>query len=840
MAAGAEMPHTLAHPGLHGVGRRNVEIARKRANRKSAEHQAESPARAAQTREHAAEAQGPGAAPLLGGLDAASAMPVAFNAEGSPALGADGATNQRTVLTLQRTVGNAAVSRALQRRIRAGLPLPGHGRGESPRRRRRLARLAALGIEPAQAYDQIRPSGLHHRPAARGASPAGPSANLARKHDPRVARQRLAAHGRHGEPGATTTVQAAGETPAPAAAFFTPAPGATSFYGKPLHRSTGKPVVQRAGKAGKIGKAIGKGAGMAFLGTIAGPLMYFNPEKRKTLKASWNRFSAPNVYANAHLERLAKANLIFKEIGSIAGWVSLISGAISLIAVASGVAAAAAAVFGTISAIAGIVAMSIAGLNAILSSVLMFSNLKKAFGLGGQAIEKNARKQFWLDLVGTIGGLIQAAAGVGGLAIGGWSATSGAESYIGTKLLETQIQFGQAGAVGMSGSIADEVHGGVQEAGHNIENWNPHAPPPVPGGPPPLVTQPSQGVIPPPPPGPPPLVTQQSQGVIPPPPPGPPPLVTQQSQGAIPPPPPGPQPPVPQPPQGVIPPPPPGPLPPVPQPPQGGPIPLPLVQPKRLDEAGLGRLVARLGLAQREGESEGPEEEDYTSQVVGKLQEALSGLRTARSDAVEDKNRGKAEKAETQSLGGELKGASAGLEQAATMPGETVGKLGEMSAKADEGSAQEEQIKSGEKKLTKEEAQAQETAFESANQQLDGVEAQTGMKFGEPKKVNKVAAFFKKGWRGLKKWFSKAVLNIRTRIRAIFTSIKTKVATFVLKVSGVGEDVTALNAEAKRVDATVPGELEASEEQMEAASQFESGSGGAESKLQDALAGLSG
>jgi hypothetical protein len=786
----------------------------------------------------------------VGGFDAASATPVAFNADGSPALGADGATNQRTVLTLQRTVGNAAVSRALQRRIRAGLPMPGRGRSESPRRRRRLARLAALGIEPAQAYDQIRPSSLHHRPAERGASPAGPSANLARKHDPRVARQRLAAHGRHGEPGATTTAQATGETPAPDGAYFQPAPGATSLYGKPLHRSTGRPVIQRAGKAGKIGKAIGKGAGMAFLGTIAGPLMYFSPGKRKTLKDSWNRFSAPNVYANAHLERLAKANLIFKEIGSIASWVSLISGAISLIAVASGVAAAAAAVFGTISAIAGIVAMSIAGLNAILSSVLMFSNLKKAFGLGGQAIEKNARKQFWLDLVGTIGGLIQVAAGVGGMAIGGWSATSGAENFIGTELTKTQIQFGQAGAVGLSGNIAEEVHGGVQEAGHNIGNWDPHAPP---LGPPPPVPQLPPG----PPPGPPPPVPGgPPQRPLPPVPGGPPqrplpPVPGGPPQKPLPPVPGGP-PPLPPRPQRPLPPPggpPQKPLPPVPggppdvaqTPPAPGPIPIPYpIQPKRLDEAGLGRLIARLGLAQREGEDEGPEEEDYTGQVVGKLQEALSGLRSARSDAIEDKNRGKAEKAETTSLGGELKGASTGLEQAATSPGETVGKLQEMSAKADEGSAQEDQIKSGEKKLTKEEAQAQETAFDSANQQLDGVEAQTGMKFGEPKKVNKVAAFFKKGWRGLKKWFSKAVLNIRTRIKAIFTSIKTKVATWVLKVSGVGEDVTALNAEAKRVDATVPGEMEASEQQMEAASQFESGSGGAESKLQDALAGLSG
>ncbi|HYF65307.1 MAG TPA: hypothetical protein VD886_20940, partial [Herpetosiphonaceae bacterium] len=165
-------------------------------------------------------------------------------------------------------------------------------------------------------------------------------------------------------------------------------------------------TIQRGG----VAKAIGLGVLNSFVNAIGGPLLHFKYLKeshRAEWKKDWKRLETS--YDSVHLERMAKAAKIIKEIGAFAGWVSLMSSIGALIAAAFAPAGlAASAVLGSISAIAGLVAGAVGLISGGLSTVLAISTLRKALAIkNAKSVERRRLMLlFYRDLTGAISGLI--------------------------------------------------------------------------------------------------------------------------------------------------------------------------------------------------------------------------------------------------------------------------------------------------------------------------------------------------------------------------------------------------------------------------------------------------
>jgi hypothetical protein len=202
-------------------------------------------------------------------------------------------------------------------------------------------------------------------------------------------------------------------------------------------------TIQRGGVAG----AVGKGVLMAFVNAIAGPLMHFKYLKgshRDEWNKDWKRLE--NSYDSVHLERMAKAAKIIKEIGAFAGWVSLMTSISALIAAAFAPAGlAVSAVLGSISAIAGLVAGAVGLISGGLSTVLAISTLRKALAIkNAKSVERRKLMLlFYRDLTGAISGLIAGAGSVVGLSIGAFQLTQSAGD------VATNLAGGGLTAVGM-------------------------------------------------------------------------------------------------------------------------------------------------------------------------------------------------------------------------------------------------------------------------------------------------------------------------------------------------------------------------------------------------------
>lgn len=207
-----------------------------------------------------------------------------------------------------------------------------------------------------------------------------------------------------------------------------------------------------------------------------------------------------------------------------------------------------------------------------------------------------------------------------------------------------------------------------------------------------------------------------------------------------------------------------------------------------------------------EEETERPEEEDFSGQVLSELDKVGSEGREVKSIATQDKQQVSTEKSETTSAMEQVNTAGTGLEQMEDAEKVTTS-LQEIETKSDAGATDVESDTHG--KMTKKdltESKAQQ--IKAADAGISEVETKSGEQFGEKAEkkgfFGTLASWLKRGFGAVKKWFVTGFLSIKARLKAMFARMKAKAVKMAIGAMGLTESVEALKESVSEAQGEAP------------------------------------
>lgn len=521
--------------------------------------------------------------------------------------------------------------------------------------------------------------------------------------------------------------------------------------GEKIHRlKDARGDIQRA-TGQRVAWAVTKGIFMGIVNALMGPTRYLRGDERDEISSSWEAAGDNFNYPSPHMQRIAKTVIILQEIGAFAAWVTLLTGAGSIIAAAFAPAGlAASAILGTIATISTIVGGSIGIITAVLNSILAISNLVRAQGMLERSL---ARKEimlvFWKDLAGAIAGSLAAIGGAVGFgALGGGQVLQSAKA-IGTAglgahaaAMGTAMASDQAFAIGTE--VQDELIGvGNEDRTANMledEHYQEYA----------MGQEATRGRD---------EVEAINEGEM-----GTGTVVDYGERNT-----------------GLT----------------GG---LTSNVLEELQNKQSKKKPVNLMRIQRAPIDPSAQEEDYSSQLMQELNKADSDTRAAESNMAKDKELLNEEKKELNASSSQNDDMKKELGKMDSLT-DVESNLDKIGAESDSGLSkanEKDEEKATEKEPGKEaEVKSKEESMLDANKKIDDMEAESGEKFGgkKPGFFGKITGWFKKGTRGLRKWFLSGLSYLKDRIKDIFTKIKEKVAGIIVKFADLKEPVEGLQEE---------------------------------------------
>ncbi len=221
-------------------------------------------------------------------------------------------------------------------------------------------------------------------------------------------------------------------------------------------------------------------------------------------------------------------------------------------------------------------------------------------------------------------------------------------------------------------------------------------------------------------------------------------------------------------------------------------------------------------------------QEDYSSQVLQELNKVDTGSETMQQVNSRDQSELQDEQSALSTAIPDLEKADKGMSQARgfEQTEEDLKKIEKQSGTGQQEVESSDDLEKAEPQ-SKSEAESKLAKLQETDTAIDDLENKSGEKFGQKqsffgKLKSKIKGFFGKFKRGAKKvgkLFASAFLNIKARLKAVFTKIKMKVAQFLIKVTGLKEPMNVINEELQGAKEAAPASKEGTQVALEGISQ---------------------